>query len=85
MSDVRSSPFSSVFTGVALIISGAPAIGVSSITSLNVTGTEGGVGVIVGVTVGVFVGVEVGVIVGVGVTVGVFVGVGVTVGVYEGV
>ena len=53
LSKVSSSPCSSVVTGVALIMSGAPAIGVSSITSLNVTGTDGGVGVIVGVTVGV--------------------------------
>lgn len=83
--DVRSSPFSSVVTGVALIINGAPAIGVSSMRSLKVTGTDGGVGVIVGVIVGVLEGDDVGVIVGVGVTVGVFVGVGVIVGVYDGV
>ena len=86
-SDATTSPDESVVTSVALIMIGAPAIGVWAITSLNVTATDGGVGVMVGVIVGVLVIVKVGVMVGVhvgvlvGVTVGVLVGVGVTVGV----
>ena len=54
--------FVSVFTNT-----GAPAIGVLRIVSLNITSVTGGVGVAVGVTVGVLVTV------GVGVTVAVFV------------
>lgn len=59
----------------ALTNTGAPAIGVLEIRSVNVTSVTGGVGVTVGVAVGVLVTV------GVGVTVGVFVWVGVCVGV----
>jgi hypothetical protein len=85
------SPFVSVSCVVALTWIGAPAIGVCSIKSLNVTSWTGGVGVDVGVavkvgvTVNVLVGVNVGVAVGVIVDVFVGVIVGVAVGVTVGV
>ena len=81
ISDALISPFTSVLAVVALIMTGAPAIGVSCTVSLKVTCMTGGVGVAVDVSVGVGVNVGVGVIVGVGVTVGVTVKVGVSVGV----
>lgn len=68
-------PSLSVIFVSVLTWTGAPAIGVFRIISLNVTSVTGGVGVAVGVSVAVLV------IVGVGVTVGVVVSVGVAVGV----